>query len=144
MPLIQRTSFLVVVALLAFAAGALCAEQYVTAKLAPLSEQQRADVARITQQNNSCQMAWAALTSRQTVIYEQAPAGMDVLGGLARIEAGRALNATELGALAARQPKWIIPFAVKPQALNVPGAAYAWMDKQGHISALMEAQSVQH
>jgi hypothetical protein len=124
-----------------FVLGALCAEQYVTARLAPLSAQQRAYVEQIMQQKASCENALALLTSRDTVLYEQAPAGVDVLSGFAHIEAGRALDGTPL---APRQPKWVIPFAVKPQALNVPGAAYAWMDKQGHISALMEAQSVQH
>lgn len=131
-----RITWFATVALLSSALGGLVTEQYVTAKLAPMSEQQRAYVADLTQKNSTCQTALGLITSHQTVLYEEVPAGVDVLSGFAHIEAGRALNGTPL---APRQPRWVLPFLLKPEAIGVPGAAYAYIDRQGNLSRLMEA-----
>lgn len=87
-------------------------------------------------QASTCRNTVNLMTAKSTVLYEAAPAGVEVLHGIARVEAGSRVISP---VFYPRQATWILPFALKPQAMpGTRGAAYAYMDKSGGVSPLIE------
>lgn len=121
-----------------FALGSFSTEQFVAPRLDAEVIERTTKLNEKTLELQRANETINLLTSKSTVLYEDAPAGVDVLHGLARVEAGRELGGTPL---VQRTIRWVIPFAIRPLAMpSNHGAAYAYMDKtSGEISRVMSA-----
>jgi hypothetical protein len=84
---------------------------------------------------------YTTLDGKETVLYEPVPVGVDVLHGLGRVEAGRALSGM---AIERPAPRWVIPYAVQPKSLSATTQDfYAYHDKRtGALSAMIPAAHV--
>lgn len=121
-------------ALISFAAGAALTAHVMAKQTEAIMSRDREQIQIAESQASTCRNTVNLMTAKSTVLYESVPMGVDVLNGIAHIQVG-----TRVIGMAPRLPRWIVPFAIKPEAMaNVPGAAYAYIDKRtGESSQLI-------
>ena len=124
---------IVIWSLVSFGVGAALTARAFAAQEQAIMSHDREQIQIAEAQRDTCRNTVNLMTAKSTVLYEAAPVGVDVLNGIARVEAGRRVIDP---ALIPKRAAWVVPFAVKPIASNdTRGAAYAYLDhKTGAIS----------